>query len=84
MDEIILTNEEYKMFSEICASELSEIKTGKENSGNVKLFFDNEELLEKVVEKIEDADIAEEPLLKSYMSHRALLIEKFVIKFHDL
>ena len=75
MDEIILTNEEYKMFSEIC-----EIKTGKENSGNVKLFFDNEELLEKVVEKIEDADIAEEPLLKSYMSHRALLIEKLVIK----
>lgn len=83
-DEIILTNEEYKMFSEICASELPEMKMEKENSGNMKLIFDNEDLLEKVVEKIEDADIAEEPFLRSYMSHRALLIEKLVIKFHDL
>lgn len=82
MDEIILTSEEFKMFSEICVSELLEIQTGKDDSGNVKLIFDNEDLLEKVVEKIEDADIAEEPLLRTYMSNHALVVERLVIKFH--
>lgn len=83
MDEIILTSEEFKMFSEICASELPEIQTEKDDSGNVKLIFDNEDLLEKVVEKIEDADIAEEPLLRTYMSNHALVVERLVIKFHS-
>ena len=48
MDEIILTNEEYKMFSEICASELSEIKTGKENSFYVFITIEQPKLIRNI------------------------------------